>query len=136
MKIYVNRVPAEGLKEHATYDPAGMDMERQDIHLDRAFDVDARITKADQELVVNADIHCPVRFTCARCLEDFHSTLELDAVFSYEVRPTDIVDITDDVRQDIILAYPMIPICQPSCRGLCSRCGQNLNLGTCSHPAT
>jgi uncharacterized protein len=43
------------------------------------------------------------------------------------VAPTDVVDITDDIRQEIILAYPMIPICQQNCKGLCPVCGQNLN---------
>ena len=45
----------------------------------------------------------------------------------------DVVDITDDVRQEIMLAYPMIPVCRPDCKGLCSVCGQNLNAGPCQH---
>lgn len=134
MKIYVNRVPAEGFKERATYNPSGMDMERQDVHLDQPFDVDAFIVKAAEELVVNADIRCPVRFSCARCLEDFSSVLTVEAILTYQVQPTDVVDITGDVRQEIVLAYPMIPVCQPTCRGLCLTCGQNLNRGSCSHP--
>ena len=45
----------------------------------------------------------------------------------------EMVDITDDVRQEIILAYPMIPICAPGCKGLCPACGWNLNQGSCVH---
>ena len=135
MKIYVSRVPEEGLKEHASYDPRGMEMERDDIHLDEPFEVDAFIVKADRELVVNAAIHCSLRLTCARCLEDVRTTLQSEAIFSYQVRPTDMVDITDDVRQEIVLAYPMIPLCRASCKGLCSTCGQNLNVASCSHHA-
>ena len=30
MKIHVNRIPDEGLKEHASYDPSTMDMDRDD----------------------------------------------------------------------------------------------------------
>ena len=133
MKIYVSRVPAEGLKDHATYDPHPLDMERDDIHLDEPFQVDTFITKADEELVVRAAIHCPLRLSCARCLEDFRCVEETDTIFSYRVRPTDVVDITEDVRQEIILAYPMIPICRTDCKGLCSACGQNLNVAACSH---
>ena len=136
MKIYVNRVPDEGLKDHASYDPATMDMDRFDIHLKEPFEMDAVITKADRELVVKADISCPLHLTCARCLEEFTSTVRTDAIFSYKVFPTDVVDITDDVRQEIILAYPMIPICRPDCKGLCSRCGQNLNVELCVHQAS
>lgn len=133
MKIHVNRVPEEGLHERAIYDPRAMDMDRLDIRLQRSFEVDALITKADQELVVNADIRCPVHMTCARCLDEFDQSLATRAFFSYHVHPTDVVDITDDVRQEIILAYPIIPVCRPDCKGLCPSCGQNLNRATCSH---
>ena len=133
MKIYVNQVPAEGLRNHSVYDPSTLDMDRFDVHFREPFEVEAFIMKADQELVVSVEIRAPVHLLCARCLEEFLSVISTDAVLSYKVQPTDVVDITEDVRQEIILAYPMIPICQPDCKGLCSSCGQNLNLGSCSH---
>lgn len=133
MKIHVSRVPAEGMTDRTTYDPAPMDMERLDIHLRKPFVAEACITKVGQELVVNADIHCPLSLTCARCLEEFPSVVTTKSIFSYKVQPTDVVDITEDVRQEIILAYPMIPVCRPECKGLCRSCGQNLNVGTCPH---
>ena len=135
MKIHVNRVPEEGLREHAAYDPAILDMDRSDIRLTEPFEIDAFIAKADRELVVNVDIRCPMRLMCARCLEEFGQVMTADALFSYKVQPTGVVDITDDVRQEIILGYPMVPICRPDCKGLCSQCGQNLNVGACSHQA-
>ena len=136
MKIHVNQIPEEGRRGHATYDPAALDMDREDIRLPRPFEVDAFITKAAQELVVSADIRCPLHCSCARCLEGFDSAVETKALFSYAVQPTDVVDITDDVRQEIMLAYPIVPLCRPDCRGLCKVCGQNLNLTSCSHGAS
>ena len=136
MKIHVNRVPPEGLKEHAIYDPSAMDMDRPDIRLSEPFEAEIFATKVDQELVVDVDIRCSLRLTCARCLEEFPSALTADALFSYKVHPTDVVDITDDVRQEVILAYPMVPTCRPDCKGLCSACGRNLNVASCSHQAT
>ena len=133
MKIHVSRIPEEGLTDHATYNPAPLDMERDDVHLTEPFEVDAFITKTDGELVVKAAIRCPLRYTCSRCLEEFDSTVTADALFHYSVQPAEVVDITDEVRQEVILGYPMFPICQPDCKGLCSTCGQNLNHGTCSH---
>ena len=133
MKIHVNRVPEEGLSLHKSYDASSLDMERQDIHLPKPFEVDAAIALADKELVVSAGIKAVLAMTCGRCMDDFESTVHLDAVFSYNVHPTDVVDITDDVRQEIILSYPMIPVCKPECKGLCRECGQNLNRESCSH---
>ena len=135
MKIQVNRIPDEGLNEHATYDPSKLDMDRQDIRLKDPVEVDAQVTKTDDELLVRVDIECPMRMECARCLEEFASVLRADALFNYQVKPSDIVDITDDVRQEIILGYPMIPVCRPDCRGLCRVCGRNLNHGDCAHKA-
>ena len=135
MKIQVNRIPEDGLRERATYDPAALDMERDDVRFVQPFAVDAFITKADTELIVDAEIHCPVRLACARCLEEFDSTVTAKALFTYKVESTDVVDITEDIRQEIVLAYPMVPVCRPDCKGLCALCGQNLNAGTCSHQA-
>ena len=133
MKIHVNHVPEEGLTQHAAYDPIALDMDRDDIHLREPFKVDAVIMRADHELVVNATIRCPASSTCARCLSEFTLTLTPAALFSYTVQPTDVVDITDDVRQEVILAYPIRPLCRPDCKGLCRVCGQNVNERACSH---
>ncbi len=43
----------------------------------------------------------------------------------------DSVDLTEDIREAIILAFPGYPVCRPDCKGLCSRCGKNLNRGAC-----
>jgi len=133
MKIFVSGVPAEGMTDRATYDPAPMDMERLDIHLREPFVAEAFIRKVGQELVVKADIRCPLSLTCARCLEEFPSVVATQSILSYKVQPTDVVDITEDIRQEIILAYPMIPVCGAECKGLCRSCGQNLNVGACRH---
>jgi uncharacterized protein len=133
MKIVVNKVPPEGLTQHASYNPSVLDMDRQDVQLKEPFEADAFVTKADQELVVNVEIRAPLHLVCGRCLEEFTSMVTPRAVFSYTVQPTGTVDITDDVRQEIILAYPMIPLCKPDCKGLCRSCGQNLNVTSCSH---
>ena len=134
MKIYVNRIPEEGLTEQDTYDPASLDMDRIDIHPRQPFRVEARIQKADQELVVQADIHALLTMTCARCLEEFTSTVTPHNVFTYRVGSTEVVDITEDVREEVMLAYPLVPICRPACKGLCPACGQNLNQILCAHP--
>ena len=133
MKIHVKEVAEEGLSQRATYDPKPLDMERDDIRLNEPFEVEAFITRTERELIVKADIRCPLLMTCARCLEDFSAHIDTDAIFHYKVQPADTVDITDEVRQEIVLAYPMFPICQTTCKGLCSTCGQNLNLATCGH---
>ena len=133
MKIHVSQIPEEGIQQRERYDPSAMGMDREDVHPQSPFEVDAFVTKSDHELIVKTDIRCPLRCMCARCLEDFTGMVETGAVFTYRVQPVDVVDITDDVRQEVILAYPMVPVCKPDCKGLCAACGQNLNVAACAH---
>jgi len=44
----------------------------------------------------------------------------------------DVLDLTEPIRQLVLLAAPMVPRCEEACRGLCPICGTNLNLATCS----
>ena len=134
MKIHVNRVPPEGLRQHVTYDPSTMDMDRSDLSLREPLEADVVVTMTDGELVVAVAIRCPITALCSRCLEEFRRTLTADAVLTYTVHPTEVIDLTDDVRQETMLAYPMIPLCRSDCQGLCPRCGQNRNHGSCRHP--
>ena len=42
-----------------------------------------------------------------------------------------ILNLQEFLREELLLAIPRDPYCKPDCRGLCSECGQNLNLGKC-----
>ena len=44
----------------------------------------------------------------------------------------DEIDISDVVRETILLAQPLNNICSPECRGLCLKCGANLNETDCN----
>lgn len=136
MKIHVNRVPFEGVHEETAYDPKALDIERFDVHPGDLVRMSSFISKAADELIVQATIQCQLGLSCARCLQTFEAPLQTSATLSYEVQPTDVVDITDDVRQEIMLAYPMIPLCREDCKGLCAICGQNLNVASCPHQET
>ena len=56
---------------------------------------------------------------------DFLVSLETD-------EKTEFADLTDELRQSIILALPTYPVCRADCRGLCPTCGKNLNEGPCT----
>ena len=132
MKIHVNRIPFEGVHEQAHYEPQTLDIDRPDVHPAQPITVSSFITMAEHELVVQAEIQGQFELVCARCLTQYVAPLATSATLTYPVHPADVVDITDDVRQEILLAYPMIPVCRPDCKGLCRRCGQNLNDQACA----
>src|SRR5881397_3570875 len=57
---------------------------------------------------------------------------------SYPLPPdATVIDLTPAVREELLLAVPQYLECRPDCRGLCPRCGQDLNAGPCGcAPAT
>jgi uncharacterized protein len=81
---------------------------------------------------------------CRRCLEPV--TVELDQpvrlLFTEDQGADDPgtvvipphaaeIDLADAVREELILARPEFPLCREDCRGLCPRCGANLNQRPC-----
>ncbi|MFO7870161.1 MAG: DUF177 domain-containing protein [Kiritimatiellia bacterium] len=98
---------------------------------DLYFDVKA--SKVSGRLVVKGALRIKMRLSCVRCDEFFERDVSENA---YEcVReffdPDQEVDLTDDAREAIILAFPNYPVCSSECRGLCPYCGTNLNVGKC-----
>jgi uncharacterized protein len=45
------------------------------------------------------------------------------------------IDLEPTLREQLILALPYAPLCREDCKGLCARCGKDLNEGPCSCPA-
>jgi len=42
------------------------------------------------------------------------------------------IDLSNEVRDEIVLAVPINPLCAEGCRGLCSICGGNRNVSACT----
>ncbi len=75
----------------------------------------------------------PLATGCARCLDDVSVTLSVrDLCFHFEKVKDLEVDLTEDVREELLLAVPSCFYCSPDCKGICPMCGANLNHETCS----
>jgi uncharacterized protein len=89
----------------------------------------------------------PGQFVCDRCGQPFqrqHSGSD-DFYFSFaesanarrdpEVpmipRGATEIDVTQEIRDLVILSLPAQVFCSPECKGLCARCGANLNIEAC-----
>jgi uncharacterized protein len=80
---------------------------------------------------------------CARCLTRFSSpmTLDLCELFvapGHEAAEEDAfrieggeIDVGEMMREGLTLALPLNPLCREDCKGLCARCGTDLNVGAC-----
>ena len=86
-----------------------------------------------------------VQSVCRRCLEEFVTPVErsVDVIFSSDPDlqddpsvyplpdPLAQVDLRPAVREELALAVDAFPLCREDCRGLCPRCGADLNRGPC-----
>ena len=92
------------------------------------------VQRVSGELVVKGRLGMPAELQCGRC-GCFFSTRVADSSFlrTYDApEGTETVDLTPDIREDILLNLPTHPLCSSECRGLCAQCGHNLNEGPCS----
>ncbi|MFA9398714.1 MAG: DUF177 domain-containing protein [Clostridiaceae bacterium] len=94
-------------------------------------------------IYLNAKLNGVLLLTCSRCLEEYEYTLQLDLSerFTTDLNSMDEetilisedkIDITELVRNNIVLSLPIQKLCREDCKGLCPKCGTNLNLSTCN----
>ena len=132
------RVPAD--------DPLWRDSE---LVFDGPVDVHLRATYAGTgEIVVRGTVRGTLRHECRRCLEPVAGRLDEGVTMVFvpatsegadedgDVRLLDDhvaeLDLSDSVREEILLAVDLFVVCDPECQGLCPQCGVNWNNETCS----
>jgi uncharacterized protein len=111
------------------------------------LDVRLRATYAGTgEVVVRGDSSGMVRQECRRCLDPVETPFQRDltmvfvsdptgdeddgGVYAFEPEGSEL-DLSEAVREEMILAINPYVVCDPECRGICPKCGANLNEGTC-----
>jgi len=111
----------------------------------RHFEGVATIGRTPQGLIVQANFSAETTLECVRCLNEFGHNLtwnltELYAFNQKSVTESDLIlpddahiDLHPLIREYALLEIPINPICKPNCKGLCSVCGEDLNLNDCGH---
>ena len=124
----------------------------REYRLERPFSVHLAHYRAGMELFFSGFLTAEVTATCARCAEDFSVATRRDFRFvlaprsmgdlngkdlnsedlEFSLYDGEEVEVSPLLREQLLLALPTRPLCQDECRGLCSQCGINLNLKSCS----
>jgi uncharacterized protein len=118
---------------------------------------EVKVTKLRDGVLVQGDVEARVNLECSRCLERFD--LAVDAGLEEQFQPTidvetgapirrdaaeesegifeidanHMMDLGEPVRQALLVALPMKPLCREDCKGICPQCGANLNEIDCGH---
>jgi len=156
---------ADGLRQHSQQVAADeLGLPEEERCFTRPVQVNYTLEKAGGQIVIRGTVSTVVSMTCCRCLEPVR--VDISERFTLLVRfdaqgfsggnvsrgapegegdedvkfvppDTDRVDITDELRQTLLLVLPVKPLCDENCQGLCPHCGVNLNTGNCDcHPRT
>jgi uncharacterized protein len=111
------------------------------------------LTRTNRGILARGSLDTVVKIDCSRCLCEYecplHMKIEeeffpLTDIFTgaplsppeepdvFTIDEQHILDLTEAIRQSVLLALPMKPLCREDCEGLCPQCGQNLNENVCS----
>jgi uncharacterized protein len=125
---------------------------RDDVISVGPVSLDLTIQKSEEEYYCQGAVTADVEVECARCLGNFRTELsgrtdfiittgavregqqaEAEDTEDYVIIDPNTLtaDLTDIVRQTLLLELPMKPVCKTDCKGLCSNCGVNLNTAEC-----
>ena len=105
-----------------------LDLEKGDelISLKEPLKYDLEAQLMEQAVLVQGRLELALDCECARCLKPFRQVLEIDDWACHiplegeekAVVISDCVDLTPFIREDIFLAFPQRPLCDPNCSGL------------------
>ncbi|HLX41526.1 MAG TPA: DUF177 domain-containing protein [Ktedonobacteraceae bacterium] len=134
------------------------DIDENDVQLDEDIQVidpirgHVRLRRTNQGLLVDGWVDVTIELSCNRCLDQFEQRFHVPFMEQFyptvdvitgialppfnedDVFPIDDhhhVDLTEAIRQHVLLELPMSVICREDCAGLCPQCGHNLNRGSC-----
>ena len=135
MKIMVERIPEEGSTYEGSEPGATLDMDSDSfVRVQGDVQYSLYAQHVSDELIVRGTLSVELGLQCTRCAEFFSTTVtDSDFLRAYPAsKETDSVEISPDMREDILLHIPSFPVCSDECRGLCTQCGADLNKGPCS----
>lgn len=110
------------------------------------------LIQTNQKILVLGTLTATAELTCGRCLkpftcsiplqieEEYYPTIDVNTGVkmpppgepgAFTIDEHHILDLSEAIRQYIVMALPMKPLCRVDCAGLCPTCGQDLNQGEC-----
>jgi uncharacterized protein len=129
-----------------------VDLELDNARIESPIRIEGRAIKTSGIVTIAGRLSGSIEIDCDRCLKPVERSIdvELDLEFvpdeqlgdhaSLELRADDLkrdaipdseISLTEIVREQILLDLPQQFFCKDDCRGLCEKCGTNLNMKDC-----
>ncbi len=156
MFIEIEDLEQEPLHVHHRYKVEEIQFLHEDVALSEPVSTDFVLTHKDRDLRIEGSLETALRFKCSRCVKEFSRRFTANFDLFYLPQPDwknkgDEIELKyedmgvayyDGIRFDvdlmvleqIELGMPMKFVCREDCKGLCYRCGADLNESQCSCP--
>lgn len=133
-------------------EPAELELEQENVKLVENIETTGELIKRIAQIDISGTIKFEAEIECTRCLQPIEKDLEIpfkvtfvapenlnaekeaelnDEDLDVSIYENDKIDLTELVREQIILNLPEQIFCRDDCKGLCPKCGANRNLIDC-----
>lgn len=134
----------DGLSHDIDHESDMADVELYGVHpFAKPVKIKGRIANRAGVVSMEADASVQIETVCDRCAAPVveELTVKMKHTFvpaSYESTNDEYIIVPDShydldvlAREDVLLSLPTKFLCKEDCKGICSRCGKNLNEGPC-----
>jgi uncharacterized protein len=158
MRFKINEIDDGGLPVNVSVTTEWLAAACPDIDARPAPDglrLTGQLTPAGDDYLLRGEIVGDLEMPCARCLEPALVHVDVPMTVTFVPAGTEDVDVedeedgdpdlvtfkggeidlSDELRDALVLTVPFNPLCDEACRGLCPLCGGNRNLVPCTHAA-
>jgi len=124
-------------------DAQELEITSQELELCSPVQMVGTMSNVGDVLLLKAVLTAEVKRMCGRCLKEFSAETKAEVLEKFYPQGTanlekdafvydsDVIDITEPLRESLLLAEPIQALCKEDCRGLCPVCGADLNDGDC-----
>ncbi|HDH50082.1 MAG TPA: DUF177 domain-containing protein, partial [Nitrospirae bacterium] len=148
MRLTVSSIPETGIEEEFK-----LPVTLGEVKLEKDAGVTLKASRLGDRVFLSGRIRSEASLECCRCLKNVLLPLDINFDVEYvlftgagaeeeehELTSEELdvgfcrdgeINIDDIVREQVLLAVPMKPLCGADCKGICSGCGTNLNVGSC-----
>jgi uncharacterized protein len=128
--------------------PADLGVEMVGVPKDADLELDIRLEAVMEGVLISGTTRVPLVGECARCLDPITSEFEVEFQELYVYSDTrsggeaeederrlegDFIDLEPVLRDAVVLALPLSPLCRDDCPGLCAECGARLAVAGPDH---
>ncbi len=159
--LHIEQIKAKEIYREFEVDPHSLPViaemvKSQACEFRKSLKISIKAFKIRELYEVEGYFQTRIRIGCSRCLRDFEAPLASDFALTYTKEVPGMMDVLDEkeielrleeigllhfrgeeinlqqgIQEQIVMAFPLQPLCAEDCKGLCPQCGADLSQKDC-----